>query len=326
MVVVSGGALGIDSAAHGGALGVAGGAAAVAVLGTALDAPTTALAIGVARRPRDRHGAVLSEIPPGVHSARWWFAVRNRVIAALAHVVVVVECHHRGGSLNTVAAALARGVAVTAVPGSVRSPASAGTNRLLVEGAAPVRDVDDVLTAVELAVVAHSRHHPSQAAPGRRRATTGSRRTPPLGARAGRVRRALDQDPATLDEVVRRSGLVLGEVSLALEELSDAGLAVGEKGWWSRPGNDPSVIETNAVLVVVLDSCSDQGRHGDGPGEAQVGCRIGACGGSPRPGPRDFGRRRRGSRVGRRGAKASRRSAGPSIRIGANWLLIALGG
>jgi DNA-binding transcriptional regulator GbsR (MarR family) len=49
------------------------------------------------------------------------------------------------------------------------------------------------------------------------------------------VRRALDQDPATLDAVVRRSGLSLGDVSLALEELADAGFAVGERGWWSRP-------------------------------------------------------------------------------------------
>jgi len=233
VVVVSGGSLGIDAAAHGGALGVDGGTATVAVLGTALDAPASrsqsALRVALGQR-----GTVLSEIPPGAHSARWWFAVRNRVIAALAHVVVVVECHHGGGSLNTVSAALARGVTVTAVPGSIRSPASAGTNRLLVEGAAPVRDVDDVLTAVELPVVGHCditppRRPPARPRPPRPGATTR------LGARASRVARALDQDPATLDVVVRRSGLGLGEVSLALEELSDAGLAVGERGWWSRP-------------------------------------------------------------------------------------------
>ncbi len=120
VVVVSGAALGIDSAAHAGALGVDDGAATIAVLGTALDAPTTR-AQSALHDALCRRGAVLSEIPPGVHSARWWFAVRNRVMAALAHVVVVVECHHRGGSLHTVAAALARGVTVAAVPGSVRS-------------------------------------------------------------------------------------------------------------------------------------------------------------------------------------------------------------
>ncbi len=233
VVVVSGGALGIDSAAHGGALGVDDGATTVAVLGTALDAATTRSQAAL-RDALGCRGAMLSEIPPGVHSARWWFAVRNRVMAALAHVVVVVECHHRGGSLHTVAAALARGVTVTAVPGSVRSPASAGTNRLLVEGAAPVRDVDDVLTAVELAIVTRPDITPPRRPPVVRR-QAGPRPTAPLRAMASRVREALDQDPATLDVVVRRSGLPLGEVSLALEELSDAGLAVGEKGWWSRP-------------------------------------------------------------------------------------------
>ena len=233
VVVVSGAAPGIDSAAHAGALGVDDGAATIAVLGTALDAPTSraqsALHDGLRRR-----GVMLSEIPPGVHSARWWFAVRNRVMAALAHVVVVVECHHRGGSLHTVAAALARGVTVAAVPGSVRSPASAGTNRLLVEGAVPVRDVEDVLTAVELAIVTRPDITPPQRAPVAR-PTPGRPRPVPLGAAAKRVRRALDQDPATLDAVVGRSGLPLGDVSLALEELADAGLAVGERGWWSRP-------------------------------------------------------------------------------------------
>jgi DNA processing protein len=233
VVVVSGGALGIDSAAHSGALGVDDGAATVAVLGTALDAATTRSQSAL-RDALGCRGAMLSEIPPGVHSAPWWFAVRNRVMAALAHVVVVVECHHRGGSLHTVAAALARGVIVTAVPGSVRSPASAGTNRLLVEGAAPVRDVDDVLTAVDLAIVTRSDITPPRRPPVIH-CRPGTGPPPPLRAMASRVREALDQDPATLDVVVSRSGLSLGEVSLALEELSDAGLAVGEKGWWSLP-------------------------------------------------------------------------------------------
>ncbi len=139
-------------------------------------------------------------------------------MAALVHVVVVVECHHRGGSLHTVAAALARGVTVTAVPGSVRSPASAGTNRLLVEGAAPVRDVDDVLTAVELAVVGHRDITPPRRPPVRRAGRAQGVLRPLSEPVPSRVRRALDQDPATLDVVVRRSGLPLGEVSLALEE------------------------------------------------------------------------------------------------------------
>jgi DNA processing protein len=156
-------------------------------------------------------------------------------MAALAHVVVVVECHQRGGSLHTVAAALARGVTVTAVPGSVRSPASAGTNRLLVEGAVPVRDVDDVLTAVELAVVGRPDITPPRRTPGAARPVASDRPGRTLGEVPSRVRRALDHDPATLEVVVRRSGLPLGDVSLALEQLAESGLAVGERGWWSLP-------------------------------------------------------------------------------------------
>jgi DNA processing protein len=231
--VVSGVALGVDAAAHAAALGIDG-APVVGVLGTPLDVAATRTQMALRDAIR-AHGAVLSEIPPGAHSARWWFAVRNRVMAALAHVVVVVECHQRGGSLHTVAAALARGVTVTAVPGSVRSAASAGTNRLLVEGAVPVRDVDDVLTAVELAVAGR----PGITPPGRigraDRPTRSDRAPSPLGPASGRVRRALDQDPATLEAIVRRTGLPLGDVSLALEHLAEAGLAVGAQGWWSRP-------------------------------------------------------------------------------------------
>jgi len=179
-------------------------------------------------------GALLSEIAPGGASARWWFSVRNRVLAALAHVVVVVECHHRGGSLHTVEAALARGVTVGAVPGSVRSPASAGTNRLLVDGAVPVRGADDVLSALELAIVAD----PTVVPPRSRGATRRPRANTPrrdLDASARRVLRSLDHDPATLEVVVTRCGLSIGETSLALEALAEVGLAVGVLGWWSRP-------------------------------------------------------------------------------------------
>jgi DNA processing protein len=156
-------------------------------------------------------------------------------MAALAHVVVVVECHHRGGSLHTVSAGLSRGVMIMAVPGSVRSPASAGTNRLLVEGAAPARDADDVLAAVDLAVVGRPQiTPPSRPRPrGRPAAGTGGETTP-LPPTLRRVRAALDHDPATLETVVRRSGLSLGEASLALERLAESGLAVGGGGSWAR--------------------------------------------------------------------------------------------
>jgi DNA processing protein len=233
--VVSGLAQGIDAAAHAGAVAADGGPP-VAVLGAALDAPVPAARRSLLDAVASR-GTVLSELPPGTRGAPgWWFAVRNRVMAALAHVVVVVESHLTGGSWYTVTAAVARGVTVAAVPGSVRSPASAGTNRLLVEGAVPVRDVDDVLTALELAVagrpdIVPPTSRPRSAKPGR--ATASSRA---ISREATRVYEAIDHDPAPLDVVVRRAGLAVGEVALALEQLTEAGLAVGTRGYWSRAG------------------------------------------------------------------------------------------
>ncbi len=79
------------------------------------------------------------------------FPARNRIIAALADVVVVVESHPGGGAPHTAEAAARRWIPVCAVPGSVRSPASVGTNGLLVDGCDPVRDATDVLVAVSLA-------------------------------------------------------------------------------------------------------------------------------------------------------------------------------
>ncbi len=232
VVVVSGLARGIDSAAHGGVLRSDGAAPPVAVLGTAVDAKVTA-AQAALRNQICRRGVVLSELPPGIAGARWWFAVRNRVMAALSHVVVVVECHATGGALHTVAAARRRGVRVAAVPGSIRSAASTGTNALLVGGADAVRGVDDVLGLVT-AVTAELPEVRGPSGRGPRRSGRDRQARPlPVGAEAARVRRALDLDPASLDEVVRRCGLGVGDVALALEELADAGLAVGEHRWWS---------------------------------------------------------------------------------------------
>jgi DNA processing protein len=151
VVVVSGLALGIDGAAHTGALRTGRGDAAppVAVVGTGLDVlyPKSNSSLW---REVEAHGAVLSEAPLGTTPRARVFPARNRIIAALSDVVVVVECQLGGGALYTAEAAARRSIPVCAVPGSVRSPASAGTNGILVDGCTPVRDVDDVLTAVAL--------------------------------------------------------------------------------------------------------------------------------------------------------------------------------
>jgi DNA processing protein len=234
VAVVSGLARGIDAAAVAGALAVGGGAPSVAVVGPALDAAVhradIQLQAGVAG-----HGAVLSERAPGSAGAPpWCYVVRHRVMAALAHVVVVVECHLKSGSLHTVKEAADRNVLLAAVPGSVRSSASAGCNALLVDGAAPVRDAEDVLAAVELIIAGRADIDPPYRS--KRAAKVAAPASVAPSPLAQRALRALDQDPVSLDTVVRRCGLPLADVTEALEQLAALGLAAGPGGWWSRVG------------------------------------------------------------------------------------------
>jgi DNA processing protein len=140
--VLSGMALGADAAAHNGALSV--------------DAPTIAVLPGSAERPypagkRTLHsaivscGAAVSEAAPGSPVRRWNFPARNRIIAALAAMTVVVEASERSGALLTARLANELGRSVGAVPGRVDSPLAAGPNELLASGATVVRGPQDVL-------------------------------------------------------------------------------------------------------------------------------------------------------------------------------------
>jgi DNA processing protein len=141
--VVSGLAMGVDSAAHIGAVEPVRGLV-VAVLAGGADVPYPASR----RRLYDRVvqcGCVVSELPPGFAAFRWNFVARNRIIAGLAALTVVVEAAERSGSLTTADFAAQLGRPVGAVPGPVTSRWSAGTNGLLATGAGVVRDTRDVL-------------------------------------------------------------------------------------------------------------------------------------------------------------------------------------
>jgi len=142
VTVVSGLALGIDAAAHRGSLEAAGGA--VAVLAGGVDVPYPRHNLQLYRRLRE-HGVIVSELPPGRRPLRWSFPARNRIMAALAGVTVVVEAADRSGSLITASFAAQLGRTVAAVPGRVTSDKTIGSNRLLREGAAFVRGPEDIL-------------------------------------------------------------------------------------------------------------------------------------------------------------------------------------
>jgi DNA processing protein len=235
--VVSGLALGIDGAAHSGALEAAGGPP-VGVVGNGLD-------VAYPRRHAQLYerigsaGLLLSEHPLGTKPRSWAFPARNRIVAALAHAVVVVECHARGGSLYTVEEAVRRDVEVFAVPGSVRSPASVGTNQLLHEGHGPVRDAADVLVHLGLSVAQRRAVDPDEGfdagagvASGGSEAGSPGRRPPPAG--LGPVLDALGWEEASLEQLLLRSGLGLAELHAALAELEQGGWISWNGSWVER--------------------------------------------------------------------------------------------
>lgn len=139
ILVVSGLAHGIDAAAHAGA-GRADPACCVAVVAGGVDAVYPANNRGLWHAVA-RSGLLLSEWPLGASARPWRFPARNRLVAALSVAVVVVESGVRGGSMYTVDEALQRDRVVFAVPGSIRSPSSFGTNRLIAEGATLLDDI-----------------------------------------------------------------------------------------------------------------------------------------------------------------------------------------
>jgi DNA processing protein len=211
VTVVSGLALGIDGAAHAGA--VAAGGTTIGVVATGLD-------VEYPRRHRRLyadvrgHGLVLSETGYGVGPTPWRFPVRNRIIAALADVVVVVEATRTGGARITAEHALRYDRAVFAVPGSRRNPAAAGTNALIADGAHPLTDWDEVLLALGMT-------------PGPRRTPT-VRPTPDPTGRA--VLAALAGEPATPEQIAARTRLDPDTVALALTTLTRTGWTTLERG------------------------------------------------------------------------------------------------
>ena len=145
ILVASGAAHGIDTAAHRGALDRGG--TTVAVLGTGLDVPYPAENAGLLDEIA-RTGCVVSEQPMGTEPRKYVFPQRNRLISAFSHAVVVVEAGEKSGALITTRWALEQGRDVGAVPGFPGDPRSRGGNRLIKTGAFVVESVEDILQAV----------------------------------------------------------------------------------------------------------------------------------------------------------------------------------
>ena len=217
--VVSGAAIGVDGAAHRGAL--AAGGTTVAVLACGVDRAYPAAHAALLDRIA-LTGLVVSEYPPGSVPARHRFLVRNRLIAGLGAGTVVVEAGLRSGARRTAADTRALGRLVTAVPGPVTSGSSAGCHRLIQEGALLVARPEEVLEAVGR-IGADLAEVPAGAA----RSTDG------LDAAAALVHDALPVRGARDARwLARESGVPPDAVRAALTELERRGLARARDGLW----------------------------------------------------------------------------------------------
>jgi DNA processing protein len=202
LAVVSGLAFGIDACAHRGALDSG---LTVAVLGCGADVAYPAAHRSLWRRIGES-GLVLSELPPGTSAWRWSFPARNRIMAALSGMTVVVEAAERSGSLITADLAADLGRDLGAVPGPVASRLSAGPHNLLAGGACLVRGAQDVLDAM--------------LGPGARQI---ERAGPSLEPAQRSVLEALELGAETCDAVAMDLELAGGDVAAALADLESLG-------------------------------------------------------------------------------------------------------
>lgn len=219
VTIVSGLALGIDAAAHRGAIEAGGETIGVVATGLDVTYPRSHRSLYASVR---RQGIVVSEHAHGVGPRPERFPVRNRIIAALADVVVVVEAASRGGALSTAAAATSLGRPVFAQPGSTRNPVAAGCNSLIADGALPLLNAGDVVLA--LGMTSAARRAPLRELRSREKPGT------PIDETGRAVIRSLGGEPANLDEIAMRTGLDSACISRAVASLCSLGLAKRDRG------------------------------------------------------------------------------------------------
>jgi DNA processing protein len=206
LTVVSGMAIGIDSRAHRGALD--GGGLTVAVLGCGVDVPYPPRHTRLYEEIVEK-GVVIAELPPGTTARRWSFPARNRIMAALSRMTVVVEARESSGSLITAEMAQDLNREVGAVPGRVGSSPAAGTNALLRDGASVIRGVDDVLDSM-LGV-------------GAERPRTHAARGPGLERESAWILDLVERGANTADALAGASHLEPGPLAAALVQLELSG-------------------------------------------------------------------------------------------------------
>lgn len=217
--IVSGLAMGIDAAAHQGALESAHShrCATVAVVGTGLDLVYPRQHHALAKQVA-QHGWVISELAPGTPPLPHHFPRRNRLIAGLSHGVLVVEAALKSGSLITAELAVSQGKEVFAIPGSIHSVLSRGCHALLRQGAKLVETAQDVVEELPWGTA----EPPRVSSPAKGDVFTDSNQQA--------VYKALGHEPQHLDSVLLLSGLSLEDALIALQQLQDINRVVAMPG------------------------------------------------------------------------------------------------
>ena len=229
LVITSGMARGIDTAAHRGALQAGG--ATIAVCGTGLDQVYPRSGAALAEKIR-AGGLLISEFPPGTPARRGHFPQRNRIIAGLSLGTLVVEAAHRSGSLITAHRAIEAGREVFAIPGSIHNPMSRGCHRLIREGAKLVESTADIL--IELAPVFRATMTEDTAMEAPEAAVE------ELGDDYRCLLDCVGYEPTHVDTIVTRSGLTAHEVSSMLLILELRGyISPSPQGGYSRTAMRP---------------------------------------------------------------------------------------
>ncbi len=215
ITIVSGLARGIDSIAHRSALEAGG--RTIAVCGCGLDIVYPAENAGLARRIIQQ-GALISEYPLGTRPRADNFPRRNRIMSGLSLGVLVTEAGKTSGAMITANLALEQNRDVFAIPGSILSPASNGTNHLIQEGAKLVSDYNDILEELNLTAVAHQME---------------IRAIVPASDTEALLLKQLSAEPAHIDELCRSTGLSISEISstLAMMELKGMVKQVGSMNY-----------------------------------------------------------------------------------------------
>ena len=211
IVVVSGLAFGIDSVAHEAALEANG--ETIAVLGSGIQSISPASHIPHAKKIMG-HGAVISEYPPTLGGGKWTFAERNRIIAGMTLGTIVIEAAEKSGSLITAQCALEYNREVFAVPGSVFSPYSIGTNNLIKRGAKVVTGLQDILEELSQENLFSSQEKERE-----EKEVTG------LSPEEQKILSLLSHEPLHIDKIIKATTLQTAAASSLLALLEIKGLA-----------------------------------------------------------------------------------------------------